>query len=198
MIKVIAFDYGGVIEIEEGDLIQEIADYLKITKEDWHKTYYSFNHLCNTGKNSWQEVLELVCKELGASDIQVAHVHEMIIEKKKTKRINQELIEIIKDLKNKNYKIALLSNNSVKLRQKLIDQNIINFFDEVIISEEVGHQKPHPEIFEILFNKLGLKNHEVIFIDNAEKSLEKAEEIGFVPILYTNNEKLKKDLSNLL
>jgi hypothetical protein len=52
MIKAIAFDYGGVVEIEEGDLIQEIADFLKITKEDWHRVYYSFNHLYNTGKNS--------------------------------------------------------------------------------------------------------------------------------------------------
>ena len=195
MIKAIAFDYGGVIEIEEGDLIQEIADYLKITKEDWHKAYYSFNHLCNTGKSSWQEVLTLVCREFSASDDQINHVYEMIKQKKKTKKINLELVEIIKDLKNKNYKIALLSNNAVNLRQKLIDKNVIDLFDEVIISEEVGCQKPCPEIFEILFNKLGVKSNETIFIDNAEKSLEKAKEIGFVPILYVGNEKLKEELA---
>ena len=198
MIKAIAFDYGGVIEIEDGDLIQEIADYLKITKEDWHKAYYSFNHLCNTGKNSWQEVLALTCKELGASDDQIFHVLEMIKEKKKTKKVNTELVEIIKDLKKRNYKIALLSNNSVKLRQKLADQNILDLFDEVIISEEVGYQKPSHEIFEFLFNKLNVKNNETIFIDNAEKSLEGAKEIGFMPILYVGNEKLKKELVKVL
>jgi putative hydrolase of the HAD superfamily len=197
MIKAIAFDYGGVIEIEEGDLIQEIADYLKITKEDWHKAYYSFNHLCNTGKSSWQEVLALTCKEFDTSDAQIAHILEMIQEKKKTKKINLGLVEIIKDLKSKNYKIALLSNNSVKLRQKLTDQNIIDLFDELIISEEVGCQKPSPEIFEILFGKLGVKNNETIFVDDAEKSLEKAKEIGFIPILYVNNEKLKEELAEI-
>lgn len=194
MIKAIAFDYGGVVEIEEGDLIQEIADYLKITKEDWHKSYYSFNHLCNTGKNTWQEVLALTCKEFGASDVQISHIHEMIQEKRKTKKINLGLVEIIKDLKNRNYKIALLSNNSVNLRQKLIDQNIIDLFDEVIISGEIGCQKPCPEIFEILSNKLGVNKNELIFIDNAEKSLEKAKEIGFIPLLYINNKKLKEEL----
>ena len=38
MIKAVVFDYGGVIELKDGDLIQEIADSLKITKEDWRKT----------------------------------------------------------------------------------------------------------------------------------------------------------------
>jgi len=198
MIKAIAFDYGGVVEIEEGDLIREIADFLKITKEDWHKAYYSLNHLCNTGKNTWQEVLAFVCKEFSASDAQIAHVHEMIKEKKKTKKINLKLIEIIKDLKKKNYKIALLSNNSVNLRQKLVGQNIIDLFDEIIISGEVGCQKPSPEIFEILSNKLGLNKNELIFVDNAEKSLERAEEIGFIPLLYINNEKLREELSRLV
>lgn len=198
MIKAIVFDYGGVVEVEEGDLIQEIADYLQITKEDWHRVYYSLNHLCNTGKNSWQEVLALVCKKFSASDIQISHIHKMIEEKKKTKKVNLELVEIIKDLKNRNYKIALLSNNSVKLRQKLIDQNIIDLFNEIIISGEVGCQKPCPEIFEILFKKLGVNNDELIFVDNAEKSLEKAEEIGFILLLYINNEKLKEELFEML
>lgn len=198
MIKAIVFDYGGVIEQEEGDLIQKIADYLKITKEDWHKIYFSLNHLANTGKKSWQEVLALVCKEFGASDAQIFYVHEIIIENKKTKKIDLELIEIIKDLKNKGYKIGLLSNNATGLRQKLIDQNIISLFDEVIISAEFGFQKPQPEIFEIILNKLGVKNVEMIFIDDTKRSLEGADKIGYVPVLYKDNETLKTDLSNIL
>jgi hypothetical protein len=35
-------------------------------------------------------------------------------------------------------------------------------------------------------------------VDNAEKSLEKAKKIGFIPLLYVSNEKLKKDLSLLV
>lgn len=198
MIKAIVFDYGGVIEKEDGDLIQKIADFLKITKEDWHKVYFSFNHLSNTGKKNWKEVLELVCKELGASGAQISTVHEIIIENKKTKKINWELIELIKDLKNKNYKIGLLSNNSTGLKQKLVNQNITHIFDEIIISAEYGYQKPQPEIFEIIFNKLNIKNNEMIFVDDTKRSLEGAEKIGYVPILYANNETLKFDLSNIL
>lgn len=198
MIKAIVFDYGGVIEKEDGDLIQKIADYLKITKEAWHKVYFSFNHLANTGKKSWQEVLAIVCREFGASDIQISDIHKIIKENKKTKKINWELIEVIKDLKKKNYKIGLLSNNSTGLKQKLVDQNIVDFFDEIIISMEFGYQKPQPEIFEILFNKLGVKNNEMIFVDDTERSLEGAEKIGYIPALYKDNETLKSELSNIL
>ena len=41
MIKVIAFDYAGVIEIAEKNIIEEITDYLQITKEQWGLVYYS-------------------------------------------------------------------------------------------------------------------------------------------------------------
>jgi epoxide hydrolase-like predicted phosphatase len=196
-IKAIVFDYGGVIEKEDKDLIQEIARYLKITKEDWHNVYFTLNHLANTGKKTMREVFALVAKEFNASDEQISHIYEIVEESKKTKKVNWELIEIIKNLKINNYKIGLISNYSTALRNKLTDQNIIDLFDEVIISAEFGYQKPQPEIFEITSNKLGVKNNEMIFIDDTRRSLEGAESIGYIPILYTNNDTLKSDLSIL-
>lgn len=198
MIKAIAFDYGGVIELKDGDLIQEIADSLKITKEDWQRIYFTFNHLNNTGKNSWEEVATLVAKKFNASDIQISFIQDLIKKYDKKRILNSELIEIIKDLKKKNYKISILSNYSITLRQKLIRLEIIDLFDEVIISSEVGFQKPQPEIFEILFSKLGVNSDEVIFIDDTQQSLLNANDIGYKPLLYVNNEKLKKDLLDIL
>jgi epoxide hydrolase-like predicted phosphatase len=195
MIKAIAFDYGGVIELNEGDLIQKIVKSLQIGKEDWHKVYYSLNYLCNTGKKSWEEVALLTAQKLNASDAQISNMQEIIKASKDTKKLNLELIEIIKDLKNKEYKIGLLSNNSLDLRKKLFDQKILNLFDAVIISAEVGYQKPQPEIFEILFKTLGVKKNEMIFIDDSERSLEGADDLGYLPILYKDNKQLLEDLS---
>ena len=195
MIKAIAFDYGGVIESREGDLFKEITQYLNVTRENWDKVYFSFNHLNMVKKG--EEVLALVAKEFYASDVQISYIKNLTIEHKKDKKINEELINIIKKLKKK-YKIALLSNNSVELRQKLIDQNIIDLFDTVVISSEVGHQKPQPEIFEVLFNKLGVNSNEVIFIDDTKQSLFNASSIGYTPILYNDNQKLEEELSKIL
>ena len=44
MIKAIAFDYGGVIEITDTGLMQKIADSLRISLEDWTKEYRTLNY----------------------------------------------------------------------------------------------------------------------------------------------------------
>lgn len=48
-----------------------------------------------------------------------------------------------------------------------------------------------------LFDKLGVAPEELIFVDDAEKSLEKAPEIGFTPILFNNTKELKGKLVEL-
>lgn len=73
-----------------------------------------------------------------------------------------------------------------------------DLFDVVVISAEVGCQKPQPEIFDILFKKLDLKPSEVIFIDDTLKSLEGADKIGYIPVLYKDNKTLKSELSSIL
>ncbi|MFA6274452.1 MAG: HAD-IA family hydrolase [Candidatus Paceibacterota bacterium] len=197
MIKAIAFDYGGVIETIDGGLRSQIADYLKVDKKKWSEVYFSLNYLCNLGKNSYEELYALVARELGASDKQVDYIHELMKKNRNTRALNEELIEIIKDLKKKNYQIGLISNNYIGLRQELIDYKIIDLFDSIVVSSEVGCQKPQPEIFEILFKELKVKSNEVIFVDDSMSSLVGAENIGYIPILYKNNGQLKEELNKL-
>ncbi len=197
MIKAIAFDYGGVIEITDRDLMKKISDFLGVSLQDWLKEYMSLNYLCNTGKNSYEEVYELVARKFNASDIQISSIHEMMKENMETREINLELIQIIKQLKSKGYKIGLLSNNYIKLRQQMIDEGTIKYFDVLINSSEVGCQKPQPEIFEILVKKLGVDMNELVFIDDSKSSLVGADKIGYIPILYINNEQSKEELKKL-
>lgn len=198
MIKAIVFDYGGVIELNDGDLIQDIADSLQITKEDWLKVYFTLNHLHNVGEKSWREVATLVADKFDASSAQISRIQDLLNEHDKKRVLNLGLIEIINDLKKKNYKIGLLSNYSITLREKLIRLNIADLFDEIVISSEVKYQKPQPEIFDIIAKKLGVANDEMIFIDDSQKSLEGAESMGYTPILFLDNHQLKEELSNIL
>ena len=197
MIKAIAFDWGGVIETIEGGLIKKISQYLGVSEEDWNEVYYSLIYLFHTNQSSWEGVANLVAKNFNATDEQISHMQEMIKENRETRNINQGLIGIIKDLKKRNYKIGLLSNNYVELRQEIKDFGLADLFDTIVISAEVGFYKPQPEIFQILFDKLGLKSNEVAFVDDTTNSLSGAESIGYAPILFTGNQKLKEDLEKL-
>jgi len=198
MIKAIVFDWGGVIEMIEGGLIKKISQYLNVSEEDWNGVYYSLIYLFHTNQSSWEGVANLVAKNFNATNEQISHVQEMIKENRTTRKINQKLIEIIKDLKNKNYKIGLLSNNYAELRQEITDFGLANLFNVIVISAEVGCYKPQPEIFQIMFNKLEVKSKEVAFVDDTPNSLSGAEKIGYIPLLFTNNEKLKEDLLKIL
>ncbi len=198
MIKAIVFDYGGVIKINDSDLISDICNYLKINKKDFEKEYFAVNHLINIGGKSFEEFTLLLVSKFNKSKKTKNYILKLLKENKSKYHLNNELIDLIKYLKNKNYKIGLLSNNSLELKQELINDKIYELFDQIIISAKVGYQKPQPEIFEILFSKLKMKPNEVIFVDDTPKSLEGADKIGYVPILFTNNKQLRADLSSIL
>ena len=136
-------------------------------------------------------------QKLGASDEQIKHLRVLYKTIKVNKVLNTELVEFICELK-KTYRIALISNYPSELRDKLINQNILSLFEEVILSGEVGYQKPQPEIFKVLCSKMNIPMNELIFIDDTQRSLEGAELIGYTPILYKDNESLKLELLKIL
>lgn len=196
MISTIAFDYTGVLEVSECNVINEITECMNISLEEWSSVYHSLNYLCNVEGKTWNEVVLLTVEKLGASQEQVAEIQEIMRLNALSKKVNEGLVERIKKLK-PHYKIALISNHPSLLREKLHKQNLIELFDEIIISGEVGYQKPESEIFMILCERLKIVPQELLFIDDSKKSLEGANDIGYTPILYHSNEQLEQELKEL-
>ncbi len=65
----------------------------------------------------------------------------------------------------KQYSLALLTNGlAATQRGRLKASGIGRFFDPVIISEEVGCQKPDPKIFEVLMGKTPYSNKDEVLI----------------------------------
>jgi HAD superfamily (subfamily IA) hydrolase, TIGR02254 len=63
-------------------------------------------------------------------------------------------LQVLEDLKN-NYNLYLITNGvSVTQHKRLKAVDLVDFFEEIIISEEVGYQKPMPEIFQHAFSKV--------------------------------------------
>lgn len=85
-------------------------------------------------------------------------------------KIAEETVEILKELRKSN-RLVLLSNfdHPKHVYNLLKEDNIINFFEIVIISGEVGCEKPNPEIFNIALSKLGEKKENVVYIGDSEE-----------------------------
>lgn len=111
---------------------------------------------------------------------------------------NIKLFEYIRELR-KTYKTAMLSNiSSHSLDKRFTKDELATYFDEVIVSGDIGFAKPSPEIYEIAAKRLGVQPEECVFIDDRELFVSAATSVGMTGILYTDFVQLRKELSSLL
>lgn len=86
-------------------------------------------------------------------------------------------------------RVALLSNWDVRLRRLLEGMGIISLFDAVVISTEVGIEKPDARIFELTCKRLGVHPTEALHVgDNAREDVEGARAVGLEAILIERKE----------
>jgi putative hydrolase of the HAD superfamily len=197
--KAIVFDYGGVIELNYhgGNILQITADHLDISLEDFKQIYFQHNHLSNSENMPWAEMFRMVVSRFDDSEVTWEKVDKIIREWESQLVVNTELVESFPVLRARGYSIAIFSNYTSGLRNKLDKQGILGKVDEVVVSAEIGYQKPSVEAFSAMFARLEVLPAETVFIDDSPKSLEKANEIGYTPILYSNNGQLLGEFERL-
>ena len=100
--------------------------------------------------------------------------------------LTQNAYDIIKYLYEKKYKICVVTNGLVELQvPRIRNSQISEYISEIIVSEEVGINKPNPKIFNVLLNKLSLKPSQVIMIGNSiEEDIKGAQNANIQTIWY--------------
>eukprot|EP00257_Ricinus_communis_P018177 XP_015576818.2 haloacid dehalogenase-like hydrolase domain-containing protein 3 isoform X2 [Ricinus communis] len=73
-------------------------------------------------------------------------------------------------LKDAGVKLAVVSNFDTRLRKLLQDLNVINLFDALIISSEVGYEKPDPNIFKAALDQLNVAAGKAVHIGDDLKA----------------------------
>ena len=73
----------------------------------------------------------------------------------------------------KHFEVGIITNGSTQRQKaKIINTNLNNYFDTIIISEEVGFSKPDKRIFELALNKLNVQSENILFVgDDLEKDI---------------------------
>jgi epoxide hydrolase-like predicted phosphatase len=104
-------------------------------------------------------------------------------------KIDTELVNVIKQLKNKGYKTALLSNGNTAYFDRIVYPTypeFKNLFGEIIISSDVGIVKPDKEIYLYALEKINSKPEESLFIDDNQTNIDGAVSVGINGYLYTD------------
>jgi len=105
----------------------------------------------------------------------------------------EEMLELVKSLK-KDYTLAILSNSDLLNSTKYTKQGWYSHFDHLVLSHEIGIIKPDRRIYEIMLEKLKLSGGECVFIDDQERVLAPARELGMEIILFKSINQLKSEL----
>jgi 2-haloacid dehalogenase len=77
----------------------------------------------------------------------------------------KEVPEVLKSLKEKNFKLAILSNGTPALLNQLVkSNNLDNLFDDLFSIEQVGIYKPDSKVYDIPIKKYNIQKNEVAFL----------------------------------
>ncbi|MEM9446313.1 MAG: HAD-IA family hydrolase [Verrucomicrobiota bacterium] len=83
-------------------------------------------------------------------------------------RLFPEVEETLQRLKSKGMSCGVLSNWDRRLRAILDGLALSPYFEQIIISSEVGVEKPHPMIFQLAQKRVHFKPEEIVLIGDDE------------------------------
>jgi HAD superfamily hydrolase (TIGR01509 family) len=138
--------------------------------------------LCST-RDHWLSI----CRELKLPDEELEAVQNAFWG---GDQVDVKLVDFIRSLRQQ-FRTALLSNAWDDLRWYLKNRwGILDVFDEVIISAEVGLAKPDMKIFHLAVERLGVAPGEAVFVDDFPENVAGARAAGLQAILFHSREQV--------
>jgi len=169
-IKAIVFDaYGTLFDVNSaaekckgkiGDKWEGFANFWRTTQLE----YTWLRSLMKRHKDFWQVTEDSLDKSMKAFKIDSSMKSELL-NLYKVLSPYPEVKEVLKKLKEKECRIAILSNGTPTLLNELVKtNNLENIFDDIFSIEEVGIYKPDSKVYDIPIKKYQIKADKVAFL----------------------------------
>ncbi len=169
-IKAIIFDaYGTLFDVNSaaekckgkiGDKWEGFANYWRTTQLE----YTWLRSLMKRHKDFWQVTEDSLDKSMKAHKIDSSLRNELL-DLYKILSPFKEVPVVLKSLKEKDLKLAILSNGTPTLLNQLVkSNNLDNLFDDLFSIEEVGIYKPDSKVYDIPIKKYNIQKNEVAFL----------------------------------
>jgi putative hydrolase of the HAD superfamily len=133
-------------------------------------------------RQAWLEAAHRMLEERAGRPLPPLHE-----EWRASQRAIQPNLRLVSELR-PSYKLAILSNADISLRERLEgDIGIHDLFDDIVCSAEVGMAKPEPAIYELAAERLGLEPSECVFVDDLDTNVEAARQVGMQAVLFSKD-----------
>ena len=169
-IKAIVFDaYGTLFDVNSaaekckgkiGDKWEGFANFWRTTQLE----YTWLRSLMKRHKDFWQVTEDSLDKSMKTFSIDSSMKNELLDLYKKLSPYS-EVKGVLSSLKEKKYKLAILSNGTPTLLNELVkSNNLENIFDDLFSIEEVGIYKPDSKVYDMPIKKYQIKADEMAFL----------------------------------
>jgi len=169
-VKAIIFDaYGTLFDVNSaaekckdkiGDKWEGFANFWRTTQLE----YTWLRSLMDRHKDFWQITEDSLDKSIKVFNIDPSMKNELL-NLYKILSPYKEVPETLKTLKEKKFKLAILSNGTPSLLDELVKSNHLdNLFDDIFSIEQVGVYKPSSRVYDMPIKKYNIKKSEVAFL----------------------------------
>jgi putative hydrolase of the HAD superfamily len=84
-----------------------------------------------------------------------------------TARVIEGAFEVLEAIRKEGYRIGMIANgDSASIRSIIEATGLQGYFEVIVISEEMGIEKPYQRIFEVALTKLGVKPENAVMVGN--------------------------------
>ena len=169
-VKAIIFDaYGTLFDVNSaaekckdkiGDKWEGFANFWRTTQLE----YTWLRSLMDRHKDFWQVTEDSLDKSMRTFNIDPSMRNELL-DLYKTLSPYKEVPETLKTLKEKKFKLGILSNGTPSLLDELVKSNHLeNLFDDIFSIEQVGVYKPSSRVYDMPIKKYNIDKSEVAFL----------------------------------
>ncbi len=188
MIEALILDYGGVVTHEDP------ADYDVIglphgfaAGQLWNVVHSIPEYRpSRTGKLSGEQfqhaVREHLCRIADRQAID-AVIEDLLEYYRKQDPVRPVMQPLLAALKGK-VQLALLSNATRGSTRRFEQSGLLDYFDAIICSGDVGVAKPDDEAFHLAARKLAVSVEKCAFVDDVEENVDAASRLGMKAMLY--------------
>jgi HAD superfamily hydrolase (TIGR01509 family) len=116
----------------------------------------------------------------------------------RTHHINEDMIDLLRDLFESDFQLYLFSNTS-KQAIHILDAkyDFLKYFKDRILVEDTGLSKPSDAAFENLLKVTRDPSEETVFIDDGKDNLRQAKRFGMIAIPFVDADRLRLSLASL-
>ena len=199
-IKAIIFDaYGTLFDVNSaaekckdkiGDKWEGFANYWRTTQLE----YTWLRSLMKRHKDFWQVTEDSLDKSMKAYEIDSSMRNELL-DLYKILSTFKEVPEVLKSLKEKDLKLAILSNGTPDLLEQLVkSNNLENLFDNIFSIEKVGIYKPNYKVYDIPIKEYQINKNEVAFLSSNTWDVSGGGNYGYNSIWVNRNQNIFDNL----